>query len=443
MRPGEQQVAETIDGIRADHVARYKLAAEIFGGLRVADIGCGVGYGSKIMADNGCRVRAIDVDEEAIAYGKQHYADDHIAYAAVSADNAGPYPILDAAVMFECIEHMEDPLPALNRVNQYADRLLCSVPNELVFPHNGRILYHYRHYTPAEFEHLLNVAGYEIEKLWGQAGPESDPEENIQGRTLIALCRKEAHPKSGKVDVLPPPPMVAPSSVAIVAMGGSCATYLRQCSAAGDRHMIADQTWAINSMGGAIMHDLLFHMDDIEVQERRAKAKPDSNVGNMMRWLKRHPRFFTSRVVEGYPGAMEYPLEAVIKGTGIPYMNSTVAYAVAYAMHIGVKRLSMFGVDYSYPDLHKAERGRGCVEFWLGMAAARGMQIVVAEDSTLLDACVPIRDKLYGYDAYDLEIKRDEKTGIYVEKKRKDDLPTAEEIEKRYLYQAPKQEKAA
>ena len=53
MHDGERQVAPSLDGIRKDHVERYKLAAEIFGGLSVMDVGCGVGYGAKVLADAG------------------------------------------------------------------------------------------------------------------------------------------------------------------------------------------------------------------------------------------------------------------------------------------------------------------------------------------------------------------------------------------------------
>jgi hypothetical protein len=50
------------------------------------------------------------------------------------------------------------------------------------------------------------------------------------------------------------------------------------------------------------------------------------------------------------------------------YFNSTAAYAVAYAIHMGVKKISVFGMDFTYPNAHDAEKGRACVEFWLGIA---------------------------------------------------------------------------
>jgi len=50
---GERQVSPTLDGIRKDHLARYKWAAKRLSGC-VYDIGCGIGYGSKILGDAEC-----------------------------------------------------------------------------------------------------------------------------------------------------------------------------------------------------------------------------------------------------------------------------------------------------------------------------------------------------------------------------------------------------
>lgn len=222
-----------------------------------------------------------------------------------------------------------------------------------------------------------------------------------------------------------------PGSVAIVAMGQSAGTYLRTCSTLGSRCKVADETWAINAMGGVIQHDLLFHMDDCKVQESRAESNPDGNIAGLMKWLKKHPRFFTSKSYDDYPGAIEYPLQDVINNVGVSYFNNTVSYAVAMAMHIGVKRISLYGVDFSYVNQAKAERGRACVEFLLGVASAQGIDIQMASDTTLMDACIDIDHKFYGYDASHVEIKETD-NGVRVMTTPRETLPTADEIEARY-----------
>jgi hypothetical protein len=226
---------------------------------------------------------------------------------------------------------------------------------------------------------------------------------------------------------------IAPKTIALVAMGKSAGTYINMCSTKGDRRLLADETWAINAMGGVIKHDLLFHMDDCKIQESRAVRQPDGNVAGILRWLRNHPRFITSKAYDDYPGAIEFPLQDVMNAVGVSYFNNTVAYAIAYAMYLGVGKISLFGVDFSYENDHKAERGRGCVEFLLGMAAARGIEVEVGGDSTLLDANVDPKNRFYGYDANDIELKYTD-AGVEVLQTPREVLPTAEEIEKRYRF---------
>jgi SAM-dependent methyltransferase len=290
---GERQVSPTLDGIRRDHVARYEFAAERLAGKSVIDCACGIGYGAKIMADAGAKVKAIDIDQDAILYGLAHYDDNHITHVVADAQNIGPFSGYDAIVSFETIEHIEDPLPVLKRYARSVPQLICSVPNEDVLPHQGKVKYHYRHYTPEQFEFLLNRSGWQIDEWHGQAGPESEVEPNLPGRTLIAVCSLNNRSDGGTWKKLPVAQKI-PESVAIVAMGRSSATYLSLASHNGNRKKVADETWAINSMGGVIQHDLLFHMDDCKVQESRVDT--NDNVAGMLDWLKTHPRFMTIRV---------------------------------------------------------------------------------------------------------------------------------------------------
>jgi len=194
---------------------------------------------------------------------------------------------------------------------------------------------------------------------------------------------------------------------------------------------MADEVWAINAMGNIVQHDLLFAMDDCRVQESRAEANPGGNVAGLVEWLKLHPRFFTSRVYPEYPGAIAFPLADVVTELGTTYLNTTTAYAVAYAMCLQVQKISLFGVDFSYADFHKGESGRGCIEFLLGMATAKGIHISVPTDTSLFDANVDDRCKPYGYDSYDVKFNVSD-TGITVDMTDRDVLPTPEEIEKRY-----------
>jgi hypothetical protein len=169
--------------------------------------------------------------------------------------------------------------------------------------------------------------------------------------------------------------MTAPNHVAILGLGPSLAQYMAIARGLGGRSAYCDEVWAINNLGDVFQCDRIFHMDDVRIQEIRAAAAPDSNIANMLRWMRRTPaRSYTSRAHPDYPGLVEFPLEDVINDLGFAYLNNTAAYAVAYAIHIGVKKISLYGCDFTYPNAHDAEKGRACVEYWLGFAKARGIQ---------------------------------------------------------------------
>lgn len=228
----------------------------------------------------------------------------------------------------------------------------------------------------------------------------------------------------------------APAHVAILAYGPSIKDYVSLIRQFGGRRAYCDEVWAINGFGDLFNVDRIFHMDDLRIQEARAAG--NEHIRNMIAWMKTHPGpIYTSRLHPDYPGLVEFPLEAVLNrgdmdNGGAPYFNNTTAYAIAFAVHIGVKRISLFGIDFTLPNAHSGERGRACCEFWLGIAAARGIEITIAPNSSLLDACAPDGERLYGYDCVDVRLSDREGGGVAVTFTEKEVIPTADEIEVRY-----------
>jgi len=183
------------------------------------------------------------------------------------------------------------------------------------------------------------------------------------------------------------------ATIAIVGMGKSWFDY----NLAKSHGTHFDEVWAINAVGSVIYHDRVFMMDPASrfLESDDAGGQTTSMVEML---LNHEGPIYTCQLDDRCPGLVDYPVREVVRDTNCHYLNNTVAYAIAFAYWNEVKNIKMFGVDFSYKgNLHFAEAGRGCVEFWLSKCINAGMQIEVAASSTLLDTDVPAPQKLYGY----------------------------------------------
>ena len=187
--------------------------------------------------------------------------------------------------------------------------------------------------------------------------------------------------------------------VAIVALGGSYFDYVMSRI----NSISYDEVWGINSVGAIFHVDRTFMMDPASRFLDDVKAGTQTGVGRefLLDTPNKGP-IYSCCLDERVPEIVEYPLEEVISDTNLSYFSNTVAYAVAFAIYSKVKKLHLFGIDFSYREnLHFAEAGRSCVEFWCAIALSRGIQIQVAPRSALLDTDVPEDEKLYGYHRLD------------------------------------------
>ena len=192
-------------------------------------------------------------------------------------------------------------------------------------------------------------------------------------------------------------PSLEGTSVAIVGLGGSQGIFTS--SVANGKHY--DEVWAINSMMVPIKHDRVFMMDPPSRFLDTEKA--GSQTLALRKSLGSHPGpIYTCTLDKRVPGAVLYPLEEVVKTTGLCYFNNTVPYALAYAIFQEVEKLFLYGIYYSYKsNVYMAEAGRACTEFWLACCVKSGMEIEVAYSSSLLDTNVPENERLYGYHRLD------------------------------------------
>lgn len=131
---GERVIpGQTDPDLLNEHVARYRFAEALVGGRRAVDVGCGVGYGSQILAAKAERVFALDFAPAAVAQGRDGFDADNIRWLA---GDGSRMPLrddsVDVIVAFEVIEHLEDWkgfLAETRRVLHSDGQLLVSTPN--------------------------------------------------------------------------------------------------------------------------------------------------------------------------------------------------------------------------------------------------------------------------------------------------------------------------
>jgi 2-polyprenyl-3-methyl-5-hydroxy-6-metoxy-1,4-benzoquinol methylase len=155
----ERFVPGTADGelIEVEHLARYWWASQAAHGRAVLDAGCGVGYGSAMLAREGAsEVVGVDLSDKAV-----------IAAAAGAPANAtfltGDVHALpfednrfDLVVCFEVIEHVEEQdavIAELARVLAPGGILALSSPNRDVYPAGNP--HHVHEYVPEELRAAL------------------------------------------------------------------------------------------------------------------------------------------------------------------------------------------------------------------------------------------------------------------------------------------------
>ncbi len=192
----ERQYGVSLDDIRKDHVERYKFAIDRVGGI-VLDAACGCGYGSYMIYDGGYAIRptviGVDIEQEALEFASAHWSGP--TYIKADLTDLRVFGV-DWVVSFETIEHLEDPRPFLRNLDpQYG--MICSVPNEEKAPFRAEAFVHdkyphRRHYTPSEFEHLLNSCGWVVQGHHSQKNKYSPVTPGTDGMYLVYECIRVA-----------------------------------------------------------------------------------------------------------------------------------------------------------------------------------------------------------------------------------------------------------
>jgi SAM-dependent methyltransferase len=157
---GERYVPEVHSGrtIAAQHEARYLWAGPLAAGRDVLDAACGVGWGTLRLLESSARSAVgIDLDAASLESGRERCRGRPAEF--IEADVLS-LPFADASfdlvVSFETIEHVDDPLAALDelrRVLRPDGLLVVSTPNRGVYP--GGNPFHRRELTAGELSGAL------------------------------------------------------------------------------------------------------------------------------------------------------------------------------------------------------------------------------------------------------------------------------------------------
>ena len=191
-----------------------------------------------------------------------------------------------------------------------------------------------------------------------------------------------------------PIPELKGKNIAILAMGNSQLDYHKMVT----HSKKFDEVWAINAMVGVLKRvDRAFIMDPV------SRFFDTDDAGNMTTMMREtlptvECPIYTCELDERVPALEEYPIETIVTDLNCGYFNNTISYVIAFALWNEVGGINMFGADFTYKgNLYFAESGRACCEFWLAKCMDEGIIVQVAVTSGLLDADVPLQEKMYGY----------------------------------------------
>jgi SAM-dependent methyltransferase len=149
------------------HLAVYEWIAPRCRGLRVADLACGEGYGSEVLAAGAADVVGVDANPDAFEHARLRYRHRNLRFERTLVEDFAE--ACDAIVFLQTIEHVERPQQLLRGFADLAPVSYVSTPNRLTLAPAGAEKsdnpWHLREYTLAEYRDLLAPCFSRVEIL--------------------------------------------------------------------------------------------------------------------------------------------------------------------------------------------------------------------------------------------------------------------------------------
>lgn len=167
--------------VKIEHLGRYMLARDMLaekGSKLHLDLGCATGYGLRELESVVTSAIGVDYDQEALKLAESRLKKTkvlHLDLDKVSLCQHIQESSVSSVTAFEFMEHLdvvESLVDDLRRVMVEGGKLMASVPNHLfekvgedghpMNPHHDRI------FKDGEFQEILELRGFKVEKVLGQ-----------------------------------------------------------------------------------------------------------------------------------------------------------------------------------------------------------------------------------------------------------------------------------
>jgi 2-polyprenyl-3-methyl-5-hydroxy-6-metoxy-1,4-benzoquinol methylase len=142
-----------------DHLLRYEWAKALVEEKRVLDVACGLGFGTTMLAHaNASAVAGVDLDEETIRQCRDWWKHPRVEFKAGKIEELASLSLdpFDRVVCFETLEHVEDPVRALEAIHSVMKEdgvLIGSVPGETDWAEENE--FHLQFFNPARLEGIV------------------------------------------------------------------------------------------------------------------------------------------------------------------------------------------------------------------------------------------------------------------------------------------------
>lgn len=158
------------------------------------------------------------------------------------------------------------------------------------------------------------------------------------------------------------------------------------------------ELWGCNesfmAMPGGSRFDRWDRWFDVHTRAHIVKHRPRA-----WRWYRRQSRrrpIYLHKPYVAVPGSRAFPIAKLQQAFGWgghpeEFFTSSVDFMLALAIHEGVDRIELYGVDM-YEAPHERGEQRNGAHYWIGIARGRGIDVHIPDDSSLCKT-----DRLYGY----------------------------------------------